>query len=45
MIFINYEIIIKDRLNLEVDKMNFYHRIFAEDVNQFANHIYSSGKI
>ena len=22
--------------------MNFYHRIFKEDVNQFANYIYSS---
>jgi hypothetical protein len=45
MVFINYEVIIKDRLNLEVDKMNFYHRIFTEDVNHFANHIYSSRKI
>jgi hypothetical protein len=42
MVFINYEVIIEDRLD---DIMNFYHRIFKEDANQFANHIDSSIKI
>ena len=42
MVFINYEVIIEDRLD---DIMNFYYRTFKEDANQFVNHIYSSIKI
>lgn len=42
MVLINDEVIIKDRLD---NIMNFYHRTFKEDANQFAYHIFSSIKI